>query len=363
MRKKLLVSLVSTLVLLLMLEFGVRVRSQVIYGVSGPGFTETLFEYDAQLNLRTLKPGYERDAGKIAIAINSLGFRGDEITREKPVGTIRIACMGASTTFCTEASSNEAVWPQQLQALLNAAHPEVRFEVINAGIPGYTLDSSVRRLEHHVLPLDPDLVLFYHANNDIAKDTEKLARQAGLVGEEKLAAPAPIAFLTRISLLADLALKNIRIIRAMKEDDAGKLESLPEDLPAGFVAKLGEARDLLQTRGIPMALSTFVVKYRPEQERDEQIVNANVAFYYMPWMSIDLLLDAMKRYNDAIVDFAHARDVPVLTDTDSIPADDEHFADCMHLTDAGCRRMAQRFFEFLEGEGLTASLIEKQSQG
>ena len=45
----------------------------------------------------------------------------------------------------------------------------------------------------------------------------------------------------------------------------------------------------------------------------------------------------MDRYNDAIVAFATSHGVPVLTDRDSVPADDAHYVDWAHMTDAGKR--------------------------
>ena len=77
-------------------------------------------------------------------------------------------------------------------------------------------------------------------------------------------------------------------------------------------------------------LSTFIVKYRRIQDRATQIANADVAFYYMPWMSIDGMLDAMDVYNQAILDYATRAACPCRRPERSL-ADAEHFTDCMHL--------------------------------
>jgi hypothetical protein len=68
----------------------------------------------------------------------------------------------------------------------------------------------------------------------------------------------------------------------------------------------------------------------------------------MPWMSIDGMLDAMDRYNAAILEYGQTHDVPVVDDRESIPPDAEHFSDCMHLLDKGADRMAERYFRFLQ---------------
>jgi hypothetical protein len=67
----------------------------------------------------------------------------------------------------------------------------------------------------------------------------------------------------------------------------------------------------------------------------------------MPWMTPDLLLDAMDRYNETVIEFAKAHNVPVVDDRNAIAPDAEHFVDCMHLSDEGCSVMAQRFADFL----------------
>src|SRR5688500_18306525 len=103
----------------------------------------------------------------------------------------------------------------------------------------------------------------------------------------------------------------------------------------------------LARRDVPLVLSTFLVKYRRGQDRATQIANADVAFYYMPWMSIDGMLDAMDKYNEAILRYGRQRGLRVVDDREAIPPDAEHFTDCMHLADKGAEAMADRFFRAL----------------
>jgi hypothetical protein len=77
----------------------------------------------------------------------------------------------------------------------------------------------------------------------------------------------------------------------------------------------------------------------------------------MPWMSIEGMLDAVDVYNQAIVGYAQAQGVLVLMETDRFPADDVHFADCMHLSDRGCQSMARRFADFIVEQEVVADLL------
>src|SRR5690242_11836091 len=106
--KQRLLALITVVALVLMLfaaEAAVRVRQHLKYGASA--MVEDYYTVDAKLNLRV--PIANLSKGRITV--NSLGFRGPEITVPKPAGTVRLAFLGASTTWCAEVSGNDKVWP------------------------------------------------------------------------------------------------------------------------------------------------------------------------------------------------------------------------------------------------------------
>src|SRR5262249_19725924 len=92
----------TAVVLGLLAEGAVRVRQWVNHGTSTVlGYT---FDIDPASGLRV--PRADQSTKKIRI--NSLGFRSPELQTPKPARTVRLAFLGASTTYCAEASSNEA---------------------------------------------------------------------------------------------------------------------------------------------------------------------------------------------------------------------------------------------------------------
>ena len=351
--RKIIYTSITCFLVLFLLEATVRGRAWYRYGKST---TKDYLYYDSELDLRYPFPGSERKGSKTSWKINSLGFRGDEMSVEKPPRTVRIACLGASTTFCGEASSNATAWPHQLQTLLQAEYPQTRIEVINAGVPGYRITHSLKNLTTRVLPLQPDVVILYHANNDIVSDTRHVAKARKLLSNAE-SGPNLITWVSHYSMLVDLAQKNIKIKAGRANTQSGKLSEIPADLPKQFVANLNEIHEVLKKNNIVLILSAFQVKYRRDQPRHVQIANADVAFYYMPWMSIEGMLDAVDVYNQAIVGYAQAQGVLVLTETDRFPADDVHFADCMHLSDRGCQSMARRFADFIVEQEVVADLL------
>ena len=100
--------------------------------------------------------------------INSAGFRGHEIQKQKPEGAYRIFCLGGSTTFNPFLKMEES-YPRQLEKLLKQKHPAVRIEVQNAGMSYYTSQHSLINFLTRVQDYQPDLVVVCHAINDLCR--------------------------------------------------------------------------------------------------------------------------------------------------------------------------------------------------
>ncbi len=108
----------------------------------------------------------KREKGGGITTHNSLGFRGEEFPRAKPEGEFRIVCLGGSTTYTTSVGNDAEAYPQRIEQFLRAAgHDNVR--VINAGSPAWSTYESLINLQFRVLELDPDMLIVYHAVNDI----------------------------------------------------------------------------------------------------------------------------------------------------------------------------------------------------
>jgi lysophospholipase L1-like esterase len=351
-RRKILYLGVLVVLLLGLFEGGLRLRAWIRYGSASTAVRDPMMVHDEAAGLWVPRPGYEVKGAKIHIRVNSLGFRGPEFSRVKPAGTFRIVVLGASTTFSAEASSNDVIWTVRLQEKLNEAAPDRHIEVINAGVPGYSASENLRNLKHRVLPLDPDLVIYYEANNEIARDTRELAIGQRLTDSAGNLQPSWARALSRVSLLFDLAYKNLAIASRSRDGGKRRIDRVPPELPQRFIGILGEMKRELAARNVPLVLSTFVVKYRRDQARATQIANADVSFYYMPWMSIDGLLDAMDTYNAAIIDYGRREGLPVVDDRNAVPPDADHFVDCMHFADKGNEAMAERFSRGLRALGI-----------
>jgi lysophospholipase L1-like esterase len=100
--------------------------------------------------------------------ISSIGTRGPEPLQPKPEGVIRVLCLGDSGTFGWGVGDEET-YPAQLESFLNAWAEKpagFRFEVINAGVNGYSTFQSVQHYRVLEPLLNPDIVTLSTGRND-----------------------------------------------------------------------------------------------------------------------------------------------------------------------------------------------------
>jgi len=103
-------------------------------------------------------------SSEIKFHVNSLGFRGKEITIEKPLNTYRIFCLGGSTTFGN--IPDPLSWPEKLEGMLKKKYPGINFEVINGGVPAYCSSDSLIIFLLRALELNPDAITIMDGIND-----------------------------------------------------------------------------------------------------------------------------------------------------------------------------------------------------
>src|SRR5262249_6164071 len=110
------------------------------------------------------------------VEMDSRGYRGPELPDAPPVrGVYRVLCVGDSITFGFNVDQG-AAYARQLDAALRTAYPGRRFEVINAGVPGWSWVQGRRFLEVEGMALHPDVVVIGHGTNDqfyIAEVTDR----------------------------------------------------------------------------------------------------------------------------------------------------------------------------------------------
>jgi lysophospholipase L1-like esterase len=354
-RNYLLLSVLATtlviFLLVLLAEGGVRLRQWLRHGQTGT--VNSMLVPDPASGLEVPRPGVH--SGKIHI--NSQGFRSPELTADKP--RLRLAFLGASTTFCAEVSRDEAAWPNLVAEHVKQAHPALSLDFVNAGVPGYVVDTSMENWRHRVAKLKPDVVVIYHATNDLSKDTRALAVQQGLQSAKR----QETSWLADHSMLWFLVEKTWAVKAAQQRavSDSPRLTEIPPQLPQGFQERLVRLVREVQAQGALVALPTFTHRPRRGQSPEEQLKAAESALYYMPYMSLPGLLSGYEAYNQAIRLAAQETGALLIEGEYDIPGDAGHFTDSVHFSDTGSMAMAQRVSQALLGSPQFQSLLAGKS--
>ena len=333
------VLVVLVIVIMLAISEGVvRLRQWLVFG-----YSDKLGDLFAlQGDLRVLRP----DARTRTISINSLGFRGPPLTQPKPAGDLRIAFLGASTTFCAEVSGNNMTWPHLVSEAIQNKYPDILVDYVNAAVPGYTVKSSLVNFRRRVAALRPDVTIIYHATNDLSWETRSLALEQGVYEEHR---KEERSWLAEHSQLWYLVVKNLRIKEVQKDalNARKRLKFSASELGAQFRKELTRLVDEAKKVSAVVALVTFSHQFRSEQTPEQQLAAAGSALYYMPFMTLNGLLDAFKQYNKIITDVAYETGSILIDVETAIPGDSNHFNDSVHFTDTGSIVMANRVSEAL----------------
>ena len=162
-RRRILFALLSTAGLLLMAEAAVSVlgkRALLAWEAPVP-VTQTGAPYlpGNPYLLWEMVPGSRTEVG-VEVHVNTLGFRGPEITENKSQGVRRILILGDSTVY-GHGVADDKVFAQVLNQSLG---PNV--EVINLGVPGYSTEQTLNLMDMRGWQLSPDLIIIANLWSD-----------------------------------------------------------------------------------------------------------------------------------------------------------------------------------------------------
>jgi lysophospholipase L1-like esterase len=146
-----------------------REHEQVIQVLGLPALNRTMqpdpiLFWALRPNLREMV--YGRIHGKpidFFVTTNTLGLRGSSVAARGKAA--RVIALGDSCTFGIGVA-DDATWPAQMGTILNGTPGGGGYEVINAGVPGYTAFQGLRYLSERGLALEPDIVVAGFGFND-----------------------------------------------------------------------------------------------------------------------------------------------------------------------------------------------------
>ena len=118
----------------------------------------------------------EPNVHKSTININSHGFRGSEFSLIKEALSYRIFMVGASTTFGSGATSDDTTIPSLLQKKFEERRPDLKVEVINAGVSAANSNTENKLIFDKIIEYDPDLLILYDGWADAWHRNEILSK-------------------------------------------------------------------------------------------------------------------------------------------------------------------------------------------
>ncbi|HEX5327126.1 MAG TPA: SGNH/GDSL hydrolase family protein [Acetobacteraceae bacterium] len=310
-----------------------RINQIITFGTVATVEKAAAFHIDPETGLRLPVPG----AVEGKIRINQLGYRGPEPAMPKPPGRIRVAFLGSSTTYDPYVPRDDGMWSAVATAKLNAAFaPSCQFDYVNAGVPGFGTKRLTEYLVDRVYKTQPDIVVV--DTDDINGRLNDLAISAGLYQRTHYQP----SMLAHASLFWAKLEKNAVVLRLQRtaHSQTGKLKVTPDELNGGpFKQELSELITAIRSFNAQPVLVLPGGELRSDQSPAAQTAAADVDLLYMPYMSIDGLLEAKDSFEQQTIKVADRMKAPFLRWTDEVPGTREDFVDSHHFSAAGARLM------------------------
>jgi hypothetical protein len=184
----------------------------------------------------------EAQSGRpFTVRTNSFGLRNPEIEIPRPDGVFRVLCLGDDTTFAGDLPESFA-YPRRLAELIQTKTSTV-VEVLNAGCPGGCPTISALQLRHHLMMLQPDVIIVHIDPSDLV-DEESLKRHVERTAEGFPMSAIHPALAGRSNVAAELGeeLLLLQLVRSEVNElwsrgrSGGKSEAAIDVSPGGWTS-------------------------------------------------------------------------------------------------------------------------------
>jgi hypothetical protein len=299
---------------------------------------------------------------------NELGFRGGPVLNPKPEGEFRIVCLGGSTTYTSFVEDHNLSYPSLVEReLRERGFTSVR--VINAGAEGYTSYESLITFQFRALDLDPDMIVVYHAINDL------IARVVwppwAYRGDNSGNLQHPESYRRRFPVLWRSTLLRILYVRSGGLGPSALANTYLQFAPTGYGwIYITQGRAGTYPQGIfeTVDAGEMLRKNRPvyfernlrnlvaiAREWHVQTVFATFAYSHEvidPPFDSPTVRGALEEMNQLILTLGRELDVPVFDFAAVFPSTPSLFVGAVHVTEEGSRLKAKLFADYLEASGL-----------
>lgn len=262
-----------------------------------------------------------------AYKINTMGFRNPEFNIDKDDKTFRIISLGDSIAFGMGVKSQEKILSRVLEELLNEERGNRRFQVINAGVPGYNTFQKYLYLIEELIHYNPDFVFLNFCLNDadpieLENETQTLLTLPHNLKDYNLSLRIIInqSYLLRFikSKILEIhpKLRNMAINKRIYEKEWDDMK--------GYLLKMNE---LLKDMNIPFMIVLFPWQVQLANEYNSIETNKDLSFF-------------LNKHNIDYLDLFHR----LQDNKDAIL----FFKDGVHPTEIGHRIAAEEIFRQLK---------------
>ena len=164
------ISLATVVVLGVMFESAIRIWDR-FDPIFRPPELEDSFEFQFDSVFSHMKPDSVGKTHGNPVRINSLGFRGPQISIPKATNCFRILVLGDSFTFGQGVAESD-IYTSLLEEELSAKFQRKKIEVVNLGVMGSSAIDQIKLLKNLGSLLQPNLLLIGFNGNDLRERSQ-----------------------------------------------------------------------------------------------------------------------------------------------------------------------------------------------
>ena len=284
-----------------------------------------------------LRPNSHVTFFRSPISINSLGFRGPEISADKGK-TYRIVALGESTTFGVTLTPTDKPWPEVLEGIIRERlKPDRPVEVINAGTPSWDIRMNLYRLVHEILPLKPDMIISYHGYNGFNLIDGVLPPPSGQ--RPPRYEKRPLKLLADFEYALKLEIYKRHLISKTPAAHLSPKNLMDSEYARAYTDLIGVAR----SNHIRLVLANFSMAVNTNSDP------ALIEFYRAAYPIVNLQIKANVAHTAMVRELEQRN--PEVIPVDTQPGFDGHhemFIDLVHLTQPGRQHIAEVMFSTIQ---------------
>jgi lysophospholipase L1-like esterase len=399
--KKILFPVVAIIIAITVFLGVIELTTRTVSWVTGKGFVLSLHElepYDRAIesiyrwhpftgiifrpNNRFLG-SHPNSKKKALIFVDKHGFlaKDQPLEYEKPENEIRIATIGASTTANLHLSFEEN-WPGYLSMLVQEAIPNRHIRVINAAVPGFDTAQSIGNLSLRVIPFKPDVVIIYHAYNDLKAVRPNITFKPDYSHFHT----KPYGYHKKPNVLIRSLHSSMFYVRTRneyreygkkrkrygelthKKGSKGRISYIPQEAVQIFEQHVRSLVSIAKAEGAIVIVSSFATLHEPNLDWSSSSVLKHLTefqrrdlyslLHFTPGLTLEAIFAGFNSYNSVLERLAIQEKIGWVDNASLIPHEDSYFVDRVHLSVEGAKRMAQNLLPVVLRELKDQNLLE-----